>query len=208
MKQFTYQAPLEIYDTSPSQLKTITANYTGLPTIWIAVNKQDNIVLSFISDGELPQPEDKPEIRYQLLSQENPNQVILMDMLDNCKGPINTNNVEELIHTFSNGFEIKYTRPEDPDTLHTYDRPNVTINQDGLVTYPWRPGPIDQELFYQGLIVQIDEYTAKLQSLGPAGSTRLRTIYTKVLEVLTWVRDNTSNIKPWKINLPTEQTFD
>lgn len=207
MKQYTYSAPLEIYDTNPSTLKTITANYTGLPTIWVSVDKQTNKIINFVSDGTLSEPGEKETIKYYLLSQENPNHIIAMDMLDNCKGRINTNNSDELIHTFANGFKIRYIRPEDPDALHTFDRDNLVIDSAGVITYPWRPPHITKEMFNAGVLGYIEYVNNELNTLGVSGSISKKAAYEKVLEVLIWVRDNTENIKPWKINLPTLETF-
>lgn len=207
MKQYTYNAPLEIYDTSPTTTKSIVANYLGLPLIWISVDKSTNKIINFVSDGELPQPDEKDNIRYQLLSQENPNHIIAMDMLYGCKGQINTDSTDELIHTFTNGFEIRYSRPQDPDAIHTFDMQNLVINQQGVITYNWCPPFVNDQDFRNNILISIEEANKALQTLGPAGSIAQKAKYQKLIEVLVWVRDNTQNVPVWKINLPTVETF-
>jgi hypothetical protein len=200
MKQYTYKAPTEYLDTTGSDLKDVTTEYRGAPSIVVACHADTGLVIGFVSTGELPAPENTDTIVYYLLSEENPNQVILMDMLDGCKASIGAATKTETIHIFDNGYKIEYTQPVNQNALHTYELREVTISNTGVVTYPWKKPHISRETFELSLKDYINETTNKILQFG---SPVLRAPYEKLLEILLWIKTNSNSISPWKINVPT-----
>lgn len=202
MKQFTFQAPSEYLGNTASNLKTITGNYTGAPTIWASVDKQTQKVVTFSGEGTLPKPDDTDNIFYIKLDQENPNQVILMDMLRTSKGHDFGPIVDEVIHDFTDlGFTIKYPRWTNEDTNHTYQLSDVTVSENGVVTYPWKVPHITLDQIKEAVSNRITLYTEEF-SKSTIASRRAR--YEKALEILRWIKLNIldGSVSPWKINLP------
>jgi hypothetical protein len=202
MKQFTFQAPSEYLGDTTSNLKTIIGNYTGALTIWASVNKVTHKVITFSGEGTLPKPEDTDIVFYVKLDQENPNQVILMDMLRTSKGHDLGPIIEETIHDFPDlGFTIKYPRWTNEDTQHTYQLSDVTVSEDGVVTYPWRVPHITIDQIKEAVNNRITLYTEEYNKSTIASR---RTRYEKALEILRWIKANIldGSVKPWKINLP------
>ena len=200
MKQFTFQAPSEYLGNTDSNLKTITSNYTGAPTIWVSVDKETHKVGTFSGEGTLPKPEDTETTYYVKLDQENTNQIILMDMLDNNKGHDRGPIIEEIIHNFPDlEYKIMYPRWTNEDTNHTYQLSDVTVSETGVVTYPWRIPHITLDQIKEATNTRITLYT-QLYEQATLPSRRLR--YEKALEILRWIKTNTADgsIKPWKIN--------
>jgi hypothetical protein len=202
MKQFTFQAPSEYLGDTTSNLKTITGNYTGSPTIWISVDKQTHKVITFSGEGTLPKPADTDTIEYIKLDQENPNQVILMDMLYTCNGHDHGPVINETIHTFSDlGYSIVYPRWTNEDTQHTYQLSDVTVSDQGVVTYPWKVPHITLDQIKEAVNIRISVYNQEYEKATLASR---RSRYEKALEILRWIKNNIldGSVKPWKINLP------
>lgn len=202
MKQFTFQAPSEYLGDTSTNLKTITASYTGAPTIWVSVNKETHKVITFSGEGTLPKPENTDEVFYVKLDQENPNQVILMDMLATSRnhnyGPI----IQETIHTFTDlGYTIVYPRWTNEDTQHTYELQDTLVSEEGVVTYAWKIPHITLDQIKEAVNIRISVYSQEYDK-ATLPSRRLR--YEKALEILRWIKANIldGSVKAWKINLP------
>ena len=207
MKQFTFQAPSEYLGQTDTNLKTVTSNYTGEPTIWVSVDKHNNKIITFSGVGTLPKPEDTNDIFYVKLDQENSNQIILMDMLNSCKGFPEQPIEEEIIHDFPEfGYTIKYPRWLNENTKHTYELADTLVSETGIVTYAWKIPHITLDQIKEAVNTRITLYT---KEYNDATVTARKTRYEKCLEILRWVKLNIldGSVKPWKINLPEAEEF-
>jgi hypothetical protein len=221
MKEFTFRAPVKYLDITGTDLKTITTQYGGANTIWVQIDAKTQKVVTFAGEGTLPKPEDTEEYYYVLLDQDNDNQVSLMDMLSTCRAHVEGPIVDEVLHTFtfddSTTFVLKYPRWTNENTLHTYEFKEVTVNPEGIVTYPWKKPHItvdqlkeavDSQIaiaIEQVLKLQVPEILAKYKTNSVlTQQLALQKKYQHQLEVLEYIKDNMldGSVGPWKLHLP------
>ena len=137
--KFTYLAPND-YNDLTSGFRTIESEYTGPADFKVHVNAVTRKIdrgVEFDHDGS-PEchggsdnsPDDAQMI---LLHSHNPNHIVLMAMLTGCEDHYAENQVEVICAQYN----MVYQRHEPPTADHTYDLKNVTIDENGVVTYPW-----------------------------------------------------------------------
>jgi len=146
--KFTYLAPNE-YNDLTSGFRTIESEYLGPLDLKVHVNLETRKIdrgVEYDHDGH---PEvhggsdnspDDAEMIY--LHSHNPNHIVLMALLTNCEDHTAVNQVEVVCEKYN----MVYQRHEPPAPDHTYDLKNVTIDTNGVVTYPWYQLAISWEM--------------------------------------------------------------
>ena len=136
--KFTYQAPVEYNDLS-SGLRTVESEYLGPHDFKIYVNKYTHTIehTEFDHDGhpELHNGSDNgsDDVFLVYLHSHNPNHIALMALLCNHEDHYAENQIEVVCEKYN----MVYQRHEPMALDHTYDKATITVDENGIVTYPW-----------------------------------------------------------------------
>jgi hypothetical protein len=207
VKSFSFEAPKEYLNTSGSDLKIIETEYNGADTVWIYVDKDTGRNPCFVSIGDLPSPGDTPAKRAILLDSDNPNHIILMDMLKNSTGHICNDEFTEYLNMEGDipeapTFRYSYTTRIHQNTLHTYELKESVVDENNHVTYQWKSPHVTWKEFLIGLEQNIIQAELKLKDPIiidiPAAVSR----YQRYIAILKYARDNFADVGPWKIGIP------
>lgn len=137
--KFTYLAPNE-YNDLTSGFRTIESEYLGPADFKVHVDPITRTVTKGVEydhdgcphcHGGSDNSPDDAEMVY--LHSHNPNHIVLMALLTNCEDHVAENQVEVVCEKYN----MVYQRHEPPAPDHTYDLRKVTIDENGVVTYPW-----------------------------------------------------------------------
>jgi hypothetical protein len=136
--KFTYLAPNEYNDLS-SGFRTVESEYNGPADFKVYIDpitRKINKGVEFDHDGPCcfggtDNSPDDAEMVY--LHSHNPNHIVLMALLTNCEDHIAINKVEVVCEQYN----MQYQRYEPPAPDHTYSFKDCTIDENGVVTYPW-----------------------------------------------------------------------
>lgn len=208
IKEFTYNAPKEYLDTSGTDLKEVTTTYHGAETIWVFVDKETRGNVRFVSDGDLPEPTPINNDCAVKLSSDNPNHIILMDMLSSSNGHSHTQQIDEELNQVGDikgaeDFVFVYTRPEHHDTFHTYELKDTTVSESGVVTYQWKAPHITWEVSERIVTLRLAESMDKLKDPVVSVSPEATKKYQRHIALLEYIRDNfVGKVGAWKVNIP------
>jgi len=203
--KFTYQAPKEYNDLSTG-LRTVESEYLGPHDIKIYVSADTHKIehVEFDHDGH---PEvhngtdtsaDVDHMFLVYLHSHNPNHIALMAMICNHEDHPADNKIDIVCEKYN----MVYQHHEPPSLDHTYDYSQITIDKNGVVTYPWWK----LKVTWEDLVKNGRSHRLQI-------AERLRTdILTEeqrkkgnfCLEIIDYVILNEiSKDQPWKIAWPT-----
>jgi len=146
--KFTYLAPNE-YNDLTSGFRTVESEYLGPADFKVHIDPITRTVTKGVEYDHDGHPEvhggsdnspDDAEMIY--LHSHNPNHIVLMALLTNCEDHVAENQVEVVCEKYN----MVYQRHEPPAPDHTYDLKKVTIDENGVVTYPWYQLEISWEM--------------------------------------------------------------
>lgn len=211
IKEFTFDAPVESYSIENSMLRKITSTYKGLSKIWVYVDVNTGKSPQFVSDGDLPDPTTTWQHRSVLLDSNNPNHVLLMDLLSTSRGHSKTEETTEQLNTpgeivGATEFVFYYTDLEEPPANRYYNLDEIHVDENGKVTYKldnFDVTPIKWGLT-NTLNYEISNAELKLKDdpvvvESSAAVARLN----RYIAVLTFARDTLLEREhPWKIVVP------
>jgi len=135
------------------------------------------------------------------LHSHNPNHIALMAMITNHEGHKTVNTVEVVCEKYN----MVYQRLEHPSLDHTYDLRKITIDQQGIVTYPWWKLDVD----YKMLVTQGKGYRSQLANrlLTEVLTDDEKAKLNYSIEIIDYVILNKICEKqPWKIAWPNPDT--
>lgn len=210
-KEFTFTAPDTDYVVDGAGERQITTTYRGSDKIWAYVDVNTGKEPQFVSEGDLPDPTTTWRHRSVLLSADNPNHILLMDLLSNSKGHSKTE--EHTIELNSAGdiegapnFVYKHTDLVEPEASRYYDLLETHVDENGVVTYQYFP-PKDLEfdkatvdfMFLQEILKTEERKKDPVILETPGAIERCD----RHIAVLTYARDVLLETeKPWKIAVP------
>lgn len=202
--KFNYLAPVE-YNDLTSGFKTVESEYCGPVDFKIFVDRKTRRPdrgVEFDHDG-CPRchggtdgSDDEKQMIH--LHAHNPNHIALMAMITNCEDhPTDT-----IVETVCEQYNMVYQRFEHPTLDHTYDLKKVTIDERGVVTYPWfqLESATWKQLVQQGKST-IQQYRQRLATdfLTPTEEQKIN----YCIEIIQYVIDNeVSKNQPWKLAWP------
>ena len=201
--KFTYLAPND-YNDLTSGFRTIESEYLGPTDFKVHVDPITRKVekgVEFDHDGcphchgGSDNSPDDAEMVY--LHSHNPNHIVLMAMLTGCEDHAAENQVEVVCERYN----MVYQRHEPPTADHTYDVKNVTIDTNGVVTYPWYKLAIT----WEQIVSQIRSHKEGIR-LRQRVDILTQNQHDKAdycCEILDYiVLNEVSKNAPWKIALP------
>jgi hypothetical protein len=208
-KEFKYKSPRIIYDIESSDLVDITSLYRGLETIWIYVDATTRKNPQFVSDGELPKPDDHKQLTAIKLDAHNENHIILMDMLKNSTAHPHTEEVTIYLNELGDipgapEYQFSHTYSKYLKSVVTYDTENTYIDNENVVHYSYRGFNggtwYDREVSINLLIGEITEKLKDPLVLEiPAAKVR----YERYLAVITYMKENLMHkVHPWLVTTP------
>lgn len=210
-KPFTFMAPKEYLDTSGTDLKEIQSVYKGADTIWITVDADTGKNPEFSSEGDLDPLPDVGNRIHILLSAENPNHIILMDVLAGSRGhPHNEGWITETLNEPGDvpdnpEWVFTYKTYADHDASHAYEKSEITVTRDGLVSYPvWKqPFITSWEYASERIKMDISYCEDKLKDPLVMEIPSLKGRYTRYKSLLKYIQDNFVDKVPiWKVEIP------
>jgi hypothetical protein len=208
-KSFTFQAPKKMYDLESNDMKTVTSTYKGAADIWIYVDADTGLNPQFMSEGDLPDPTCTEKYRSMLLSADNDNHIILMDMLKGSTG----HNSEEIIEYFNEAGDVSLN-PNlvfsnkmlvDSSAFETFDIKKTKIDENNIVYYHYRTSEehYNKEEFLE--IVRVFKLRTEEYLRDPLISTNpaAKAVYEKFIAILDYINDDLiERVEPWKIAIP------
>jgi len=209
IKEYTFKAPRKYREGSQEDLVDITTAYKGAESIWIYVDKQTGKNPTFVSEGDLPDPTTTERLRSFKLFADNPNHIMLMDMLTYSKG--HTQLDEEIENIIKKGdipeapdFELNYVDLKYHSARDYYDRSETHVEEDGTITYVLRP---NFSILWEPIIGTIDMMIS--QSIEKTKDPLVLEVpkalarYQRHIAILTYIKNNlANNICPLKVPLP------
>lgn len=210
-KKFTFTAPDADYVVDGATERKITSTYKGLSCIWVYVDVNTGKSPQFVSDGDLPDPTTTWRHRSVLLNADNPNHILLMDLLSSSKG--HTNNKEYTIELNSAGdikdapeFIFRHSDLEEPPANRYYDLDKTHIDEKGVVTYEYLDNK-DEEFHLDNIEFMIEQEILKTEEKkkDPVVIETPKAIErcNRHIAVLQYAKDVLlKTVKPWKIAIP------
>lgn len=206
---FTFKAPRKFREGDQSDLIDITTSYKGAETIWVQLDKSTRKSPSFASEGDLPDPGEHERFTWVLLSADNPNHIMLMDMLSNSRGHDTSDEITETVIAKGTipeapNFELTYTDLRYHSAYDYYDLEETHVSESGVVTYKLRPN-IDTswDQIMPGIRLMLEESRQKTKDPIvleiPAALAR----YQRHIAVINYIIDNFADkINPYKVVIP------
>lgn len=212
IKEFTFDAPDTTYIIEGAGTRQITTTYKGVDTIWAYVDVNTGKNPIFVSEGDLPDPTDTWRHRSVLLSANNENHILLMDLLSSCRGHSKN---EEFTETFNEPGDIEGAPEyvfEDTDLIEPpanvyYDINETHIDENGVITYKYLD-PEDLVTFRKNLIQAVENVILSTEEKlkdpvvmeTPAAVDRCN----RHIAILTYLKDVllVSSIDPRRLVLP------
>jgi len=210
-KEFAFAAPDTDYVVEGAGEREITSTYKGADTIWAYVDVNTGKEPQFVSEGDLPDPTTTWRHRSVLLSADNPNHILLMDLLSNSRGHTNTD--EYTIELNSAGdiegapnFVFTHSDLVEPEASRYYDLDETHVDENGVVTYQYFD-PKDLEFDINEVEFMLEQEILKTEERKkdpvvietPGAIERCD----RHVAVLTYAKDVLlQTVKPWKIVFP------
>jgi len=142
---FTYKSRKVYLSTAneASDLKDVTGSYIGPNEILLSVADDGSYQIAEIpatdadlankSDMDLYGDADPDSHKWVVLSKDDADQIVLMDMIMNCVGHTNEWQTED-VHTWTfdddTTYKMQYRNPVNDNTRHTFDMDKTTVDQD------------------------------------------------------------------------------
>lgn len=204
-------APKVYLDTVGAELKEVESLYKGAETVWIYVDKDTGRNPQFVSEGDLEDPTDTETRRSVLLSANNPNQIILMDILAGSRAHPHTsgwftenlNNEGDVPNNPT--WVFKYTTYVDHDTVHTYERSGIVVDEAGVVSYTAWKEPFLNSWEHAELRLKMDILDCENQLKDPVVMEipSMKARYERYISLLKYIQENFVNKIPvWKVEIP------
>lgn len=197
---FTHQAPVEYLDSSGENLQTVTQRYVGPDKFKVLINRQTNLVETVCweyDDADM----GNDRVREQTLVFTNSNHQVLMDMLTNCEGYYLDEHeiMTEDLGTVE-GYSMSYSRPVVQNTLHYFEINEVTVSEDGVVTYTWKKNHMD----WGSLSSQLDWNIKNAQAEKDRVSLEdVKVRLDKLIKIFEHMKYNMRSVAPHKIPFPS-----
>lgn len=143
---FSYDAPASHWYDADAAIRQINSKYKGAETVWVYVDVDTGKNPQFVSEGDLPDPTTTWRQRSVLLNANNPNHILLMDLLTWSKGHtlVYTDDdcITENVTTAGDiegapDFVFQYTDLAEPPAIRYYRVAETHIDESGVVTYEW-----------------------------------------------------------------------
>lgn len=212
-KEFTFEAPEKMYDLSSGKTRTISSTYRGASEIWIYVDLDTGLNPQFVSEGDLQDPTTTWRHRSILLSAENPNHILLMDLLKNSTG----HETEELVENLTSPGDVplnpnlvfSYRYPKHPSASEVFDLSKTRIDENKVIHYEWSgPKGMTKEEFLETIRVHKLRTEETLRDPLVISNPNAKNMYTKFLAVLDYIKDDLlERVEPWKIPIPLIHTL-
>lgn len=194
MREFTYKAPVEYLDTSGENLKDITSVYNGPDKFKIYVSRETQKWAG--TEFEYDEEDRSDDKNFQvLLDFDNTNHQALMALLTNHEEHDECNEAEIVDEKYN----MIYWGPTCHNVMHTYEFDEITINEQGEVTYSWKQPHVSWDTFdgavegYKQVLMQERDITYNEEA---------RAKFEKCIEIMDHIKYNMRNVKPWKISFP------
>ena len=196
------------YGTVSKGYKTVESEYLGPHDFKVYVDKKTREIthgVEFDHDGHPDVHDGSDNSREHCdmiyLHSHNPNHIALMAMLTNHEDH-KTDNVVEVI---CEKYNMVYQRHEHPSLDHTYSLREITIDKNGIVTYPW----FKLDSSWQSLVNQGKSYRSQLASsindkLLTGDDKKKHEYCIEIIEHV--ILNEISKNQPWKIAWPNPET--
>ncbi len=205
---FTYYAPFELYGND-DELREISSTYRGAESIWIYVNQDDGRNPQYMSEGDLPAPQNTDKYRAVLLQASNPNHVVLMDVLANSKGHNHLEMTTEYLNELGDipeapDFQFSHTMYKYPSASMTYELTESMVTEDDEVIMFFKQNTLSWDMLNMNLYNLITEAEDKLEDPMVLDIPAIKDRYTRYIAILKYVlvELQEENVSPFKINIP------
>jgi hypothetical protein len=207
--KFTYQAPVE-YNDLTSGFKTVESEYSGPHDFKVYVDPITRKItrgVEFDHDGhpeihggsDISVNTDDMEMVY--LHSHNPNHIVLMAMITNHEDHKTDTKVEVVCEKYN----MVYQRHEHPALDHTYDLRLVTIDKNGIVTYPWWQMPTTWDMLVRNGKGHKQDIVNRMNNTYMHPDLYEKAKY--CCEIIDYVLANEiSKNHPWKLAWPIPET--
>jgi hypothetical protein len=210
-KEFVFTAPNDDFNVEGTTYREISTTYRGADTIWIYVDINTGKNPQFMSEGDLPDPTNTWRHRSVLLTADNPNHVLLMDLLSTSRGHTNNTEYNEQLNQIGDisgapNYMFSFSDFEEPSAVRYYDIKETHVDENGVVTYAYFP-PIDldryKEFIKSIIFNKIQQTEEKLKDPVvleiPSAIDRCNR-YISILKYADEILLETT--KPWKVIVP------